>query len=69
MFAFSNLLEHTPSDISLYTVRRSSLLCFCKPFLLEVIRLSPSVVSVLNESTTNQDVRPLAAVNRRQKRP
>lgn len=36
-------------NYSLYTVRRSSLLCFSRTFLLEAIREDPQIVSVLTE--------------------
>lgn len=36
-------------NYSLYAVRRSSLLCFSRTFLLEAIREDPQIVSVLTE--------------------
>ena len=44
-------------EFSLYAVRRSSLLMFSKPFLLELIRNDPLVVRYLTESTAQGNVR------------
>lgn len=56
-FGFTNLINNMPMEFSLYAVRRSSLLKFSKPFLLELIRNDPLVVRYLTESTTQGNVR------------
>ena len=43
-------------EFSLYAVRRSSVLFLCRPFLLEIIRSDPQVVSFLTDSTTKKNV-------------
>lgn len=55
-FAFNNLINNVSMEYSLYAVRRSSVLGFSKPFLLEVIRHDPLVVRCLSESTSMENV-------------
>lgn len=55
-FGFSNVVNASAMEFSLYAVRRSSVLFLCRPFLLEIIRSDPQVVSFLTDSTTKKNV-------------
>ena len=66
-FAFNNLINNVSMEYSLYAVRRSSVLRFSKPFLVEVIRHDPLVVRCLSESTSMENVGTRMCVERRKR--
>lgn len=55
-FGFSNVVNETPVDFSLYSVRHTSLLGLCRSVLLSFIREDPHIISFLNDSTNQSNV-------------